>query len=100
MPKIPDPPEHVRVEFRRYLIERGGGTGFSSYGPEEELRRFRLYCNTFEKFIFDQESAEMAVLDARAKGLPEDARWEFWSKYRPVHWDEIFRETLRSSFLI
>ena len=100
MPKIPDPPEYVRASFRRYLIERGGSAGFSPYGPKEELQRFRFYLDTFEKFISDQEAAETAVLDAKAKGLPEEARGEFWSNYYPVHWDEIFRETLRSSFLI
>ena len=100
MPKIPDPPEYVRADFRQQLIERGGGTGFSPYGPKEELRRFRFYLDTFEKFISDQEAAEITVLDAEAKSLSEEARGEFWSDYYPVHWDEIFRETLRSSFLI
>ena len=100
MQKFPDPPERVRAEFRTYLIERGGGTGFSPYGPKDELQRFRFYLDTFEKFISDQESGEIAVLDARVKRLPEDARDEFWSNNYPVHWDEIFRETLRSSFLI
>jgi len=100
MSKIPDPPERVRAEFRRYLIERGGAAGFAPYGPKEELKRFRFYLHTLEKFISDQEAAELAILDAKAKDLAEEARSEFWSHYYPVHWDEIFRETLRSSFLI
>ena len=100
MPKLPDPPKPARDAFRQYLIERGGSPGFSAFGPIEELRRFRFYVETFEKFISDQEAEEIAALDRKTKGLSEDVRGEFWSYHYPVHWDEIFPETLRSSFLI
>lgn len=48
----------------------------------------------------DEEASEIASLETAAGKSPEEAREEFWSRYYPVHWDEIFRTTLRPSFLI
>jgi hypothetical protein len=83
--------------FREYLISNGG---ISSYTQREELKRLKFYLETFEHFISQQESSEIVALEADSAHLNEEDKSEFWSWYYPVHWDEIFRTNLRSSFLI
>lgn len=100
MPSLEPPPDHLRDAFREYLIRHGGTEGISGLGHAEEIKRFKFYLQTFEVFISRQESQEKASLEAKAAELSEEVRGEFWSWYYPVHWDEIFRTTLRSSFLI
>jgi hypothetical protein len=96
----------------RTRSNRGAGEDFRSEivgpwetngGPSEivdQLARFRFYIETLEKFISDQETAEVVSLETEAGKLNEKARGEFWARHYPVHWNEIFRTTLRSSFLI
>ncbi|MGH8771193.1 MAG: hypothetical protein ACREV2_08455 [Burkholderiales bacterium] len=93
------PPDYIRDTFRDYLIDRGGTGGFG-LGHAEEVRRFKFYLDTFEDFISRQESEEIASLEAEVVHLTEEGRSEFWSWYYPVHWEEIFRTNLRSSFLV
>lgn len=101
MPDLPEPPDHVRAAFREHLIEHGGSqSNYFGLGHNEEIKRLRFYLETFENFISEEESAELASLQAKATKLSIDAESEFWSWYYPVHWDDIFRTNLRSSFLI
>jgi len=99
MPNL-DPPDYVRNAFREYLVQHGGTTALAGTSHAEEIKRFKFYLDTLEGFINQQESEEIAALEAGAAHLTDDARGEFWSWYFPVHWDEIFRTNLRSSFLI
>lgn len=100
MPTLGPPPDYVRDAFRDYLIHYGGAKGLSGLGHAEEIKRFKFYLDTFEDFISRQESEEIASLEADAAHLSEEGHSEFWSWYYPVHWDEIFRTNLRSSFLV
>jgi hypothetical protein len=100
MPSLGPPPDHIRDAFRDYLIHHGGTAGLSGLGRAEEIKRFKFYLDTFEDFVSRQESEEIASLEAHAAQLSEEGRSEFWSWYYPVHWDEIFRTNLRSSFLV
>lgn len=100
MAEFETPPEHVRAAFREYLIQHGGTANALGLGHDEEIKRLRFYLETFENFISQQESAEMASLQVHAAKLSEEGKGEFWSWYYPVHWDEIFRTNLRSSFVI
>ena len=99
MPTLGPPPDDVRDAFRDFLIRYGGTAGPSGLGHEEEIKRFKFCLETFEEFISRQEFEEVASLEAQAAKFSETGRSEFWSWYYPVHWDEIFRTNLRSSFL-
>ena len=100
MPNFGPPPDHIQDAFRDHLIRHGGATGLARLGYTEEVNRFKFYLDTLENFISQQESDEIVALEADAAHLTDDARDEFWSWYYPVHWDEIFRTNLRSSFLV
>jgi len=95
MSTLDSPPEHIRKAFRDFLISRG-----SIHGLDEELKRSTFYLETLEDFISQQEAKEFEKLKAQSTHLAEEDKAEFWSYYYPVHWDEIFRSNLRSSFLI
>lgn len=96
-----DPPsDEFRELFRQELILENGAFGLSILGYEEEINRFRYYLETLEKYISAEEDQEIQSLSAQAAKVPETRRGEFWAWNYPVHWDEIFRTNLRSSFLI
>jgi len=90
--------EYITEDFRRELVESNGGPWVGEI--LDQLKRFRFYIETLEKFISDQETAEVASLKTEVVNLSEEAQGEFWLWYYPGHWDDIFRTTLRSSFLI
>lgn len=99
MTTLESPPDYIRDAFRSYLISGDRRIGLSGVGHTEAIKRLRFYLDTFEEFISRQESEEIASLEATASSLSEEGRSEFWSWYYPVHWDEIFRTNLRSSFV-
>jgi len=97
VPDIGSPPDHARRAFRQYLVETGG---LSVQAQADELKRMRFYLETFEDFISKQEFDEIQALESEAEHLSDEGKGEFWSWYYPVHYDEVFRSNLRSSFLI
>jgi hypothetical protein len=89
----------LREEFRQELI-RAGGIFEDIFRLSEEISRLRFYLNTLEEFISTEEKVEIDQLERRTQSLSDEQRGEFWSWNYPVYWDEIFRDILRSSFLI
>jgi hypothetical protein len=53
--------------YRGYLIEQNGGPWIDEIG--EQIRRFRFYIETLEKFISDQETSEITALKTDAERL-------------------------------
>jgi hypothetical protein len=96
---LDNPPEYIR-EFARKVLIQENGISTLSIGPIDELKRFRLYLETIERFISDQESEELKSLETEALSLPDEHREDFMTWYYPAHWDDIFRAHFRSSFLI
>jgi hypothetical protein len=99
MPTFGPPPDCIRDSFRDYLIHRSGAINLG-LGHTEEIKRFKFYLDTLENFVSQQESEEIASLESDAARLTEAERSEFLSCYYPIHWDEIFRTNLRSSFVV
>ena len=99
--KKDDPPDYLRDAFRDELID-----GLIELGGEypvrfhEEISRFRFYLETLEEFISNQEKSEIKQLEKHAQNLSKDQQSPFWAWHYPIHWDNIFRYRLRSTFLV
>jgi hypothetical protein len=93
-------PKSSKDDWRDFLINEPDFLAPSLFEFSEQFKRFRFYLETLEDFISKEETREVAGLEAEALKLSEAARDEFWSIYYPIHYDEIFRSILRSSFLV
>lgn len=83
--------------YREYLVSEG--CIFTQDFAEEGIKELRVYFEILENLITDAESRELDRLAHRADKLPASQQGEFWTWNHPVHWDEIFRTCLRSSFV-
>lgn len=92
-------PNFLREEFRKELI-RTGGIFEGIFPLSEEISRLRFYLQSLEEFISSQETTEIEQLERQTQSFSDEQRSEFWAWNYPMHWDEIFRNILRSSFLI
>lgn len=92
--------DELREIFRQELITENGAVGPWAFSHTDEIERLRFYLETLEEFISKQETEEIKSLEPHAATWPEKRRGEFWAHHYPVHWDEIFRTNLRSSFLV
>jgi hypothetical protein len=100
MPEREPSPKELEDLLRSELLAENGRSGLPLLGFSEEIKRLRYYIDTLEKFIAEEEVDELNPLKADAARLPEGRRGEFWTWNYPVHWDEVFRDNLRSSFLV
>lgn len=68
--------------------------------PRDELEKFQFFVRKIESFIDQAERTEVESLRQSVQHLPKDDQDEFWMYYYPVHWDEIFRFTIRGSVVV
>jgi len=68
--------------------------------PRDELEKFRFFVRKSESFINQAEASEIESLGDSVKHLSKDELDEFWQWHYPVHWNEIFRSTIRSSIVV
>lgn len=94
---IPDPPEHIRKEFRRALLEGDEWRLLAADRAYEEFADLRRYALAMEQLIDHAEQAELEALSPEADALDEDDRGEFWAWHYPVHWDQVVRGMFRAS---
>jgi hypothetical protein len=64
------------------------------------LEKFRFFARKTELFVDQAETSEVESLRQSVKHLSKDEQDEFWLSNYPVHWDEIFRSTIRSSVVV
>jgi len=92
--------DDLREMLREELITENGAVAPWGGFHIDQIERLRFYLETLEAFISEQEAGEVKPLERHAVAWSEKRRSEFWTHHYPVHWDEIFRTTLRSSFLV
>lgn len=66
----------------------------------ETLKGLKFYIETLEGFIEGERAQEISELEKHAEQWEEVHQEDFWAWHYPVHWDEIFANQLRSSFVI
>lgn len=93
--------DDYRLEvFRDELIQSSYEYPYGIYSLSEKISDFRFYLETLEKFIVSRKRSGIEQLEKQAQNLPKAQRSKFWDQYYLVHWDEIFGNRIRSSFLI
>lgn len=83
-----DLPGKIKWDIHKDLIKSAYDYEITSF--QEELGRLEFYLNEIEGFIETQEKEELKSISPKKPSL----EW-----YIPIHWDEIFRYRLRSSFI-
>jgi hypothetical protein len=91
--------EKYRLKLLRYELIRDK-CSFSRYKGLDFLEKAKFYLDTLEDFIQKEKSAELESLSKSAERIPESKRGDFWAWNYPIHWEDIFEEKLRSSFLV
>src|SRR5215212_8108902 len=66
----------------------------------ETLKGPKFYLDTLEGFIEGERAQEISELEKHAEQWEAVHEEDFWAWHYPVHWDEIFANQLRSSFVI
>lgn len=94
---IPDPPEHIRKEFRRTLLEGDEWGLLAANRAYQEFTDLRRYALAMEQLVDHAEQAEIEALSPEGDALDEDDRGEFWAWHYPVHWDQVVRGMFRAS---
>src|SRR5260370_40147322 len=91
--------EHFRRQLRSDLLA-GTADRWEISTPRDELEKFRCFARKSESFIDQAETSEIESLRDSVKHLSKDEQDEFLQWHYPVHWDEIFRSTIRSSVVV
>ena len=94
---IPDPPEYIRNEFRRSLLEGDEWGLLAANRAYQEFADLRRYALAMEQLVDQAEQADIQALSPEADALDEDDRGEFWAWHYPVHWDQAVRCMFRAS---
>jgi hypothetical protein len=94
---IPDPPEDIRKEFRRSLLEGDEWGLLAANRAHQEFADLRRYALAMKQLVDHAEQAEIQALSPEADALDEDDRGEFWAWHYPVHWDQVVRGLFRAS---
>jgi hypothetical protein len=86
--------EHLRYEL---ITDK---CSFSRHRGTDFLKKAKFYLDTLEVFIEKEKAAELESLSKSALRIPESKRGDFWAWNYPIHWEDIFEEQLRRSFLV
>lgn len=82
-----------------YLSGAGVFGGFI-YPHTEELEKSKFFLNTLEELVSSAEQREVSVLEERTQGLTQEQLDEYWQWHYPIHWQEIFSNRIRASFIM
>ena len=66
----------------------------------DAITGLKFYLETLESFIEGEREREISSLSKHVEHLSTDDQGEFWAWHYPVHWDEIFANQLRLSFIV
>jgi hypothetical protein len=86
-------------ELRSELLA-GRAARWEISSPRDELEEFRFFARKIESLINQAEQSEVESLQQSVQHLPKDTQDEFWMQYYPVHWNDIFRSTIRGSVVV
>lgn len=93
----------VLTDFENHLrseLLAGQADPYEVSSPRDELDKVRFLVCRVESFINQAEQSEVESLRRSIQHLPEEAQGEFWQYHYPVHWEEIFRSTIRGSVIV
>lgn len=94
----------MREEWTKRLREdylRGDGMfGRFIYPYSEDLKKSRFFLETMEDFVDRSEADEVVALENDAHGLTAEQLDEYWQWHYPIHWQEIFSNRIRASFIM
>lgn len=82
-----------------YLSGNGVFGGFI-YPHSEELKKSKFFLDTMETLVLSAEQHEVSTLEAKTQGLTPEQLDEYWQWHYPIHWQEIFSNRLRASFIM
>lgn len=68
--------------------------------PREKLEEFQFFARKIESLIDQAEQSEVEALQQSVQHFSKDVQDQFWLSHYPVHWDEIFRSTIRDSVVV
>ena len=91
---------NVEDNLREELIRAGGIISYDIFSIEGEISKLRFYFKTMEGFIEKEEAEEAKRFEEYTRNLNDSQKSSFWERNDPPPWDDIFLNTLRSSFLI
>lgn len=95
--EISDPPDYIRKEFRRSLLEGDQWNLLAANRAYQEFADLRRYALAMEQLVDQAEQADIQALSPEADALDEDDWGEFWAWHYPAHWDQVVRGTFRAS---
>lgn len=65
-----------------------------------EIGKAEFYFDTLIDLIESQKQKEIQHLEERANKLPVNRRGDFFGENYPFHWENIFEENLKNSFIV
>lgn len=90
----------LRGRLRRDYISGKGIFGKFIYPYREEINKSKFFLETMETFVEASERDEVAALEKGIEALTPEQRQEYWEWHYPLHWQEIFSNRLRASFVM
>lgn len=87
-------------QVRQDYLAGGGIFGCFIYPYTEELKRSKFFLDTMEEFVEASEQREVAEHEQRIQRLTPAQTDEYWQWHYPIHWQEIFSNRIRASFVM
>lgn len=93
-------PNDFKNRIRKDYISGGGIFGKFIYPYAEEIKKSKFFLDTMEEFIISSEQHEIDTHKNRTNDLTPEQLDEYWQWHYPVHWQEIFSNRIRASFIM
>lgn len=88
------------LRLREDYLSGEGIFGRFIYPYSEELKKSRFFLETMENFVDSSEQREVTALEKGLERLNSEQKDEFWQWHYPIHWQEIFSNRIRASFIM
>jgi hypothetical protein len=89
-------PDRLRADY----LSGSGIFGQFVFSYWEELDKTKFFLKTMEDFVADSEKDEVSALEKGLEALTPEQKDEYWQWHYPIHWQEIFSNRLRASFIM
>lgn len=86
--------------FKKDYLTGGGFAGPFINSYREELKKTKFFLDTMETFIEESEKDEVSELEKGIENLSGAEKDEYWQWHYPIHWQEVFSNRIRSSFIL
>lgn len=89
-------PDRLRADY----LSGSGIFGQFIFPYWKELDKTKFFLKTMEDFVANSEKEEVSVLKNGTATLTPEQEDEYWQWHYPIHWQEIFSNRLRASFIM